>query len=217
MKRNVSLSEISDGRLYELNDMVKADCGDCKGCSDCCHGMGDTVVLDPLDIYRLTHGLGLRFEELLENKVTLGVIDGIVLPHLNMAGEKQACAFLDGNGRCSVHSIRPGICRLFPLGRYYTETGFKYFLQKNECRNTTRTKIKVKKWIDTPNIAAYEDFIIKWHNFLEQQEESLKVTDETHARTVSMNILNRFYVKPYVSDVDFYSQFNRRLDEFAER
>ena len=41
MKRNVSLEEISDGKLYTSNDMVKADCGDCQGCSACCHGMGD--------------------------------------------------------------------------------------------------------------------------------------------------------------------------------
>ena len=33
MKRNVSLEEISDGKLYTSNDMVKADCGDCAGCS----------------------------------------------------------------------------------------------------------------------------------------------------------------------------------------
>ena len=31
MRREVSLEEISDGRLYELNDMVKADCQDCAG------------------------------------------------------------------------------------------------------------------------------------------------------------------------------------------
>lgn len=49
MRREVSLEEISDGRLYELNDMVKADCQDCAGCHDCCEGMGDSVVLDPMD------------------------------------------------------------------------------------------------------------------------------------------------------------------------
>ena len=36
MRREVTLEEISDGRLYEANDMVKADCQDCKGCFDCC-------------------------------------------------------------------------------------------------------------------------------------------------------------------------------------
>ena len=40
MERNVSMDEISDGRLYGLNDMVKADCRDCEGCSACCRGMG---------------------------------------------------------------------------------------------------------------------------------------------------------------------------------
>ena len=48
MRREVSLEEISDGRLYELNDMVKADWQDCAGCHDCCEGMGDSVVLDPI-------------------------------------------------------------------------------------------------------------------------------------------------------------------------
>ena len=217
MKRNVSLSDISDGRLYELNDMVKADCGDCKGCSDCCHGMGDTVVLDPYDIYRLTTGLGVGFSELLMGKVALSVVDGIVLPHLNMVGKSGACGFLDENGRCSVHSVRPGICRLFPLGRYYTENGFKYFLQKDECKNTSRTKVKVKKWIDTPNPTEYEKFVLAWHRFLEQQEEDLKSMDENGAKTVSMNILNLFYLSAYGSDRGFYEQFDERMEKYYEK
>ena len=39
MRREVTLEEISDGKLYDANDMVKADCQDCKGCCDCCKGM----------------------------------------------------------------------------------------------------------------------------------------------------------------------------------
>ena len=64
MRREVSLEEISDGRLYELNDMVKADCQDCAGCHDCCEGMGDSVVLDPMDVYRLCTNLGKTPQEL---------------------------------------------------------------------------------------------------------------------------------------------------------
>ena len=46
MKRYVSLEEISDGRLYGGNDMVKADCHGCKGCHKCCTGMGNSVILE---------------------------------------------------------------------------------------------------------------------------------------------------------------------------
>ena len=40
MERRIDLAEISDGKLYGAEDMVKADCGDCEGCSACCQGMG---------------------------------------------------------------------------------------------------------------------------------------------------------------------------------
>ena len=119
MKRNVSLAEISDGRLYKASDMVKADCGGCNGCSRCCHGMGNSIILDPYDVYRMTTGMGKSMQELLAASVELNVVDGVILPNLKMQGAEEACAYLDGEGRCSIHPYRPGICRLFPLGRYY--------------------------------------------------------------------------------------------------
>ena len=96
--------------------MVKADCGDCKGCSACCQGMGSSILLDPYDIYRLSTGTGLTFEDLLKGRIELNMSDGLILPNLKMAGEKEACSFLNEEGRCSVHPFRPGFCRLFPLG-----------------------------------------------------------------------------------------------------
>ena len=118
MRREVTLEEISDGRLYDANDMVKADCQDCKGCSDCCTGMGDSVLLDPYDVCRLSGGLGKSPEELLRSVLELGIFDGNILPHLAMRGTEEKCVFLNQEGRCSIHEIRPGFCRLFPLGRY---------------------------------------------------------------------------------------------------
>ena len=54
MEREVSLEDISDGKLYGINDMVRADSGGCEGCSACCRGMGSSIRLDPLDMFRLT-------------------------------------------------------------------------------------------------------------------------------------------------------------------
>ena len=87
------MNEISDGKLYGSNDMVKADCGDCEGCSACCRGMGTSIVLDPLDVNRLACGLQMTFEELLSENVELNVVDGLILPNLKMVEEK--CGFLN--------------------------------------------------------------------------------------------------------------------------
>ena len=211
MKREVDINEISDGNLYGPNDMVKADCGDCKGCSACCHGMGESIVLDPYDVYRLTNGLNVSFEALLEDKIELNVFDGMILPNLKMSGEKEDCAFLNNEGRCSVHPIRPGICRLFPLGRYYTDCGFRYFLQIHECKNQNRTKVKVKKWIDTPDLKQNEQFVLAWHDFVNEiQEKMMQVADDELFKKVNMFLLQQFFIERYNSE-EFYKQFEERL------
>lgn len=113
MRREVTLEEISDGRLYDANDMVKADCQDCKGCHDCCTGMGDSVLLDPYDVCRLSRGLRKIPEELIGSVLELGISDGNVLPHLAMCGTEEKCVFLNQEGRCSIHEIRPGFAGCF--------------------------------------------------------------------------------------------------------
>ncbi|MBQ2744048.1 MAG: YkgJ family cysteine cluster protein [Lachnospiraceae bacterium] len=211
MKRNVNINEISDGKLYGLNDMVKAGCDGCRDCSACCQGMGKTVVLDPIDIYRLTSNLACTFEQLLSDKVELNVVDGIVLPNLKMDGSSEKCRFLNEEGRCSIHSFRPGICRLFPLGRIYEDGSFKYFLQVNECSKKNKTKVKVKNWIDTPDIKEYEKFVTDWHYMLKSLESVLEVSDEAVARQISMYVLSEFYMEPYNDSLPIYAQLDEKI------
>ncbi|MBQ1312120.1 MAG: YkgJ family cysteine cluster protein [Blautia sp.] len=214
MNRNVSLEEISDGRLYGLNDMVKADCQDCVNCSECCHGMGDTILLDPYDMYRLCSGLGCIPQDRIGKELEVGAQDGLIEIHLAMKGETDACSFLDSRGRCSIHPYRPGFCRLFPLGRVYQEGEFRYFLQIHECVNKNRTKIKVKKWIDTPNALQYDRYICDWHYFLlDAQEVMRRSGDGELIKNLNLYILNRFFLKPYAAETDFYPQFYQRLEE----
>ena len=118
--------------------MVKADCFECQGCCDCCTGMGDTVILDPLDVHRLSQGLGKNMEELLSLYLEFGVADGNILPHMRMTGQEERCVFLNAEGRCCIHPYRPGFCRLFPLGRYYENGSFSYFCRYMSAKRKKR-------------------------------------------------------------------------------
>ncbi len=214
MRRNVSLEEISDGRLYDDNDLVKADCRGCEGCSDCCRGMGRSILLDPYDAYRLTTGLGRPFADFLDREIELGVVDGYILPNLRMSGEGEACAFLNAQGRCSVHALRPGICRIFPLGRFYENGAFRYFLQIGEC-GAVRTKIKVNRWIDTPMQKRYRAFVTDWHYLLNDVEECLRNTeDDIFKKNLNMLLLQSFFLAPYDGERDFYEQYEERKENF---
>lgn len=214
MLRECNLDEISDGKKYSINDMVKADCDDCKGCSACCHGMGSSIVLDPLDVHRLMSHFQTRFEVLLEDKIELNIVDGVILPNLKMntQAEGEPCVFLDAEGRCSIHEDRPGICRIFPLGRVYEDNSFSYILQIHECQKENRSKVKVSKWIDTPDLKKNQQFITDWHYFLKAAQARLAAGGEEELiKRIAMQILQYFYIETYHTDCDFYEQFDKRL------
>ncbi|MCM1045826.1 MAG: YkgJ family cysteine cluster protein [Candidatus Gastranaerophilales bacterium] len=210
------MEEISDGRLYGIHDMVKADCHDCVGCSQCCHDMVDTIILFPLDACRLSLTTRKPFAELVEREVALGVVDGVVLPHLKMTQERNCCPFLNEKGRCSIHAYRPDLCRLFPLGRYYEDGDFKYFLQSGQC-GRPRTKVKVEKWIDTPDYGRNKEYLLRWHVLLNRVEEILYDSgDENLNKNLNLALLNLFYMTPYDRQADFYEQFAQRAERIEK-
>lgn len=210
---NKNLEEISDGKIYGLQDMVRAACNDCEGCHSCCEDMGDSIILDPLDVYLLQKNLGVTVESLIEKKIELRMVDGLILPNMMMSEETNCCVFLNDEGRCSIHSFRPGICRLFPLGRIYDEQGLSYFLQSVGCVKQNQSKVKVSKWLDTPELKRNQQYLIDWHDFRKQMEEVIENTeDEKTVKTITMFLLNTFFIQPYDGKADFYEQFYERLE-----
>ena len=215
MRRNVDLNEISDGKLYTSNDMVKADCYECQGCSACCRGMGKSIILDPIDLFHLKQATGKDFAGLLNQEIELNVVDGMILPNLKMDPKTDACPFLDENERCGIHAFRSGICRLFPLGRLYEEEGFRYFLLTKECKKENRGKVKVKKWLGITNLKAYEQYISDWHQCLLTCEESIGEREKENIQILTTYILRLFYQTPYEAEDDgsFYQEFYQRREQ----
>lgn len=213
-----NLLRISDGKIYGLNDMVRVGCHDCDGCSACCEDMGQSVILNPYDVWLLTQNLGKRFEQLMQLELELHVEEGLLLPNLRMVmkegRDKEECFFLNEQGRCSVHSFRPGICRLFPLGRNYEETRLDYFLLVDACPAKNKTKVKVEKWLGVPQIKKHQKFLVDWHNLTKRMRQLVvEELEEKMAQQLSMAFLQMFYLKPYESE-EFYEEFYGRLERF---
>lgn len=213
MAREGSLEEISDGKLYSSNDMVKIDCHDCEGCSECCHGLCKLIVLDPYDVFQLEISEKQTFEELLSDKLELNVAEGIILPNLKPVPGTDHCAFLNEKGMCGIHGYRPGICRLYPLGRYYEEHKLHYILQTGECERDGKTKVKISKWLGIPQLRRYEEYILQYHDFLKELRGHLSELAEEEIKSLSLYLLRVFFMKPYDLEQDFYEQFYTRLQD----
>ena len=212
MRTTNILDKISDGRLYDIEDVVKADTCGCDGCSDCCKDVGDLVVLTPFDIYEITNYLNMDFDKLIGDKIVLRENNKIVLPYLKMQENNKNCSFLDEKGRCTIHLKRPNICRLFPLGRAYQDNDFKYFLQVDNCPKDELKDVKVSQWINIENYNENKKFILEWYKFIKALTFRLKfVRDEDEIENINQILLDSFYrVK---IDNDFYKSFEKLLKE----
>lgn len=202
-------------RLLTSRDMAKISCPSCSGCGACCRDMGDSIRLDPYDIYLLTENLGRSFSDLLNTSVALHTQDGLVLPHLLMKEEEKgfpSCTFLDREGRCSVHSFRPGLCRLFPLGRDYDGTSFSYFVVEGGCDRPGRSKVRISSWLGYEDLASYETFTARWHYFVKDMQEILRQSQGSEeSRRLALYILQKFYIQPWDPARGFFAEFEERL------
>lgn len=211
MIRECNLEDISDGRRYSSNDLVKLGCNDCEGCSHCCQGMEDTISLDPYDICLLKQATGKDMVQLMQTEVALHVEGGVIVPHLQMNLNEQ-CTFLNEQGRCSIHADRPGMCRLFPLGRVYEEDSFHYFLQLEECMKKERTKVRIREWLGISELKKYEAYILQWHHHIKEMQKNPLMQEDAHA--YNMKHLQLFYFTTYASKETFYEEVAKRLKQW---
>ena len=197
--------------LYSNNEMARLGCSECSGCSSCCREMGQSIILDPYDIYQLQTATGQTFAQLIQDMIELHVEDGLILPSVRMQDGTDACGFLNRDGRCSIHAHRPGLCRLFPLGRNYDDGGLRYFLLEDACRIQNRTKVKIKKWLGIDSLSKYEEFLIIWHDLRKKvRSQIMERQSDDYTQETNVKLLETFYRKPYDIERDFYTQFKER-------
>ena len=207
-------------RLYGPQDMVRISSSACAGCGACCRGMGDTIVLDPYDVWQLTYGLGKSFEELMGVNIDLHVEEGVILPHLMMRSDTQGCTFLGTDGRCTIHLHRPGICRLFPLGRQFDEEKTSYFIVPEGCVKGGLSKVRIDKWLGIPDLPAYEKFKAQWHSLIRLLKARIAAEpSEEVRRNINLYFVRVFYMAPYEgvsSAVAFYREAADRSKKFSD-
>lgn len=89
----------------------------CNQCSRCCYNK--VIRLNPYEVARLADHLGIKSSEFIREYTEA---NGTVLKRVKTG----ACVFLTPKG-CGVHSNRPLVCRLYPLGRHLSADGKERF------------------------------------------------------------------------------------------
>jgi len=78
----------------------------CLRCNACCHGK--LIQVNPYEILKIANRLEISTSEVLSTYIMTDQ------PYLRQV-ENAACIFLGKDG-CQIHSHRPTVCRIYPLG-----------------------------------------------------------------------------------------------------
>ena len=197
-------------------------------------------------MYQLCLGAGKSFTDMIEREIEIRLVDGLILPNLmqhheelpdradengnalsaadepekpgSLALQGDHCPFLSAAGRCTIHPFRPGMCRLYPMGRYYPEqgAGFVYILQKDECVERDKTPVLLRDWLGVEDLARYEAYIADWHGFKKRAESAVKGLTDRSRGSVTRYLLQIFFVHPYDTQMDFYPQYAARMEVCRE-
>jgi len=129
----------------------------CSLCGDCCRKVKESIMLDSLDVFRISRHFAQigspvqAIEEILTEYTTPVPLTDLGYPIflLNTKGPKDECIFLN-EGRCSIQHAKPRTCRLYPLNAEPgdKEDSFNYVIIAQKKHHFTGPNIRVSDWMD---------------------------------------------------------------------
>jgi len=198
----------------------------CRECGKCCTNRDD-ILLTARDLFNIANYLGRPIERIIKRycEVYIGDSSRIPIVRLKPDGLENACPLLR-NKRCIVHSVKPTVCALFPLGRMaampHEEAEIsdvirpQYFLQPIKCG--THTEINtVQSWLEKFGIPVEDEFYSQWTAaimylagyFIDLEGHN---TDDFVLNRL-WNITFMLMYVCYDTDSDFMTQFRSRVQE----
>ena len=198
-------------------------CFRCRRCGNCCRGLEDQLMLEPLDAYNLARLLRARGEassigdvytryahpDILEERLPIYL--------MNTEGSDHACVFLK-DGRCTVYESRPAVCRIYPFGVRPGQRGktFAYYrCVDRHADHFSDGRVRVKDWL-------YENFTREHREFWAAEGGILPTLGslmiDLDAGEFQASLFQILHYRCYSYDLDqpFMPQYTRNMEALKQ-
>lgn len=194
----------------------------CNHCGLCCRDPRTQINLTVGDIYRITDFLKISVEDLFKKHVRIIPFGDYDLIHYDLdLGLNLPCKFRLKE-RCSIYSVRPLNCRLFPywiLSEAPLEK-LKFLLDKHKCSYDLAKKENYTKYKEIVGNILLEESkffemnkkidITKIKGFDDIKEQDLSEREDKKIRLIKENIKVEIPLKPIKEAI------NKNLNEIKE-
>lgn len=196
---------------------------DCKMCGSCCRKRQEPILMTGLDIFRIAQALCIHPQQVVEKKTTGYLGDQSHVPVLVLKERLDGSCSLLRNGKCMVHTNKPVVCALFPLGRMYNSMTheIQYFKNHHNCiTGDEGGKLwTLQEWLNEFNISNLNEESMAWNKMITgvatvtSKIDSNKIPEEMIAAIGSCFYLNYDITKPYVEQVEMNMYFLQKIFE----
>ena len=192
----------------------------CQRCAECCRNVEDAVMIEPQDIYYLARCLRARgevvdgLETLLDQYAhPVFITDGYPGFMLNTVGAEHACVFLK-DGKCSVYSARPRVCRLYPFGVAPGDAGqeFRYYLCTDKPQHFGCGSVVAGDWISANISKETLEYLKNEYAILHEIGRMVRELDEAQFKALLFHFLFFRYFN-YDLDKPFLPQYRKNCSE----
>ena len=201
-------------KLTELPKLTKKDTFTfgCNQCGKCCKNRdGDNaIMLTPLDVFKIAKYLKMEVGDFLRKYCVgyCGEYSKLPIAILKAKAYEGVCPFF--KNECTIHSVKPAVCALFPLDRMsvYGTKELSYFKQPDVlCGN--KTKHTVEEWLSEFNMLEEEKFTILWQQKTGDLSIPLIKLYEKHPNSIigDFIFLGAILYMNYDTEKDFMPQF----------
>jgi Fe-S-cluster containining protein len=217
-KRKTTLSkETEKMTLLGLDDMLPFEC---KACGGCCKGRPN-IILTPYDIFRLARHFSLNMADVFDRYCDYCEEPNsrLLLAKIAPRPLDKGCPFLK-NGKCSVHPVKPILCRIFPLGRVSKPTDDEsvYYLKGiTKCLRTEKF-VTVRDWVGDAASDESERAWVEWSDAISRIVMLLRDKLDALAPDERANTLENIFLflyAPYEAGDEFVPQFNYNVDKLC--
>ena len=213
-------------KLYEQPRLDKFDTFTfgCNVCGECCRNRDgeNSIFLNALDIFKISKHLKLTITDFLSEYARCYCGENSKLPLVIIKAKpyRGACPFL--KGKCTIHTVKPAICALFPLGRVMDDKSKKltYVLNETNCgdKKTTQT---VEEWLTAYNLLDEEPFALLWQQRLIEYAKILdrifeKLPNGLNGLFEDFLFLGSILYLNYDVESDFMPQFEEKSNAVME-
>lgn len=195
----------------------------CQLCGDCCRNVKDSVMLEPMDVYRLARHLRDRGEPVSGTEDVLAryahaswLTDRFPVFLLNTGEPLDSCVFLN-DGRCSVYEARPRVCRMYPFTAAPGERGrdFLYYLCLEKPHHFADGVVKPKDWLVENFAREARDALKADYYALPAISRNIRAMNAEEFQQLTFQFLYYRYYN-YELDAPFLPQFLANLEKLKE-